>query len=189
MWILYLILGFGLHWRSSNETPNTYRRADSYTWAMTDLFQKLQFQGTVQLLIHRETSAEHYDGPGGDRYEWYHNYRDPTKDQYCQPLNDHDVLAGWRKRSIAKAAQQTGHDVVIASPNMPPFPSGTGRPEVVVLPYFDFTARTQSSFHPYHGSTGIPVSQDCMHWCSAPFLYVPSWRSLRLAMDRQFGND
>jgi hypothetical protein len=86
---------------------------------------------------------------------------------------------------MAQAAEETGYDLIMAGPNMPTFPSGTGQPELVVLPYVDFMAR-QSAFHPYQGNTR--VTQDCTHWCSAPFLYMPLWRSLRLPMDWQFGD-
>ena len=66
-----LVLGFGLHWWYTNDTPNTYRRAESYLIAMKDLFRKVALQGNLQLLVHRETSAEHYDSPGGDWFQWY----------------------------------------------------------------------------------------------------------------------
>ena len=63
--------GFGLHWWYSNDTPNTIRRADAFGEAMLDLFLQVSEQGHVQLLAQRETTAEHYDSPGGDYYQWY----------------------------------------------------------------------------------------------------------------------
>jgi len=65
-----LVLGFGLHWWYTNDTPHAFRRADSYRTAMQDLLQKVALQGHVQLLVQRETTAEHYDSPGGDWSNW-----------------------------------------------------------------------------------------------------------------------
>jgi hypothetical protein len=66
----YFAQGFGLHWWYSNDTFE-YRRADAYGEAMLDLFREVAAQGHVQLLAHRETTAEHYDSPGGDYWLWY----------------------------------------------------------------------------------------------------------------------
>ena len=85
---------------------------------------------------------------------------------------------------MALAAEQSGYELIVAGPDMPPYPTESGRPEVVVLPYYYFTA-AQYTMHPYLSED----VQDCTHYCSSPFLYLPLWRSLRFAMDRQFGND
>ncbi|CAB9527288.1 expressed unknown protein [Seminavis robusta] len=175
-----LVLGFGLHWWFTNSTPNTFRRADAYYSAMLDLFRVVRLQNHVQLVAHRQTSAEHYDSPGGDWFQWYGN-RDNLA-QSCVPLAAGDDVAGWRERAVSKAAADASYDIVLANSNMPAYPSGTGNSEVVLLPYFDFTAK-QYTMHPFRGD-----SQDCTHYCSSPFLYMPIWRSLRLAMDRQWSS-
>jgi hypothetical protein len=97
------------------------------------------------------------------------------------PLDPADGIKGWRERAVADAAAEAGFDRVEAGRNMPTFPSGTGNNELVVLPYYGFTS-DQYTMHPFRGDW-----QDCTHYCSSPFLYMPIWRSLRLAMDRQFG--
>jgi hypothetical protein len=56
--------------------------------------------------------------------------------------------------------------------------------EVVVLPYFNFTSQ-HHGMHPKGGDKEDDF-QDCTHYCSSPYVYYPLWRSLRLAMERQF---
>lgn len=176
-----LVLGFGLHWWYTNDTPHTFRRAENYVVAMKALFQRVALQGDLQLLVHRESTAEHYDSPGGDGYVWSQN-NDASKSHLCQPINANDPVAYWRERSVAQAAQQAGFDLITAGPSMPPYQDNAN--EVVVLPYYYFTER-QYSMHPYQRD----FVQDCTHYCSSPFLYMPLWRSLRFAMDRQFWNN
>ena len=176
-----LVLGFGLHWWYTNDTPHTFRRAESYVVAMKTFFRRVALQGDLQLLVHRESTAEHYDSPGGDGYVWSQN-NDASKSHQCQPIDSSDTVAYWRERSVAKAAQQAGFDLITAGPDMPPY-NETGNNEVVALPYYYFTEK-QYSMHPYQRD----FVQDCTHYCSSPFLYMPLWRSLRFAMDRQFWN-
>jgi hypothetical protein len=46
------------------------------------------------------------------------------------------------------------------------------------LPFFNLTAQ----LHYLHPS-------ECTHYCSTPYLWMPIWRSLRLAMDRQWSTE
>lgn len=55
----------------------------------------------------------------------------------------------WREKAIQQAAQQAGHSIVVAGPNMHPLRHHVThnnnqqqkRPELVVLPYFNFTSQ------------------------------------------------
>ena len=65
-----LVLGFGLHWNSDLpqfplSTPHTY------TSTMSDLLSYVKHNGTrTKLLVHRQTSAQHFDAPVGDYSIW-----------------------------------------------------------------------------------------------------------------------
>ena len=194
-----VVLGFGLHWWYDNTTGLIFKRQSSYVSAMTELFQNITKQGRVKLLVHRETSAQHFDADGGEFSTWWHHPNRTTQlAQTCQAFANTDQSAGWRETAIQQAAQQSGHALVVAGPDMPELSQQHSRirrrlaashrnntadvqPEVVVLPYFDFTSQLHS-LHPVQDNF-----QDCTHYCSSPFAYYPLWRSLRFAMDRQFG--
>ena len=63
-------MGFGLHWWY-NHGPIEFKSQASYTSAMTDLLQNITAAGRTRLVAHRETSAQHFDVPGGDYSVWY----------------------------------------------------------------------------------------------------------------------
>ena len=65
-----LVLGFGLHW-NSNQPQYPLSLPDAYINTMSDLLSYIQHNGTrTKLLVHRETSAQHFDAPAGDYTIW-----------------------------------------------------------------------------------------------------------------------
>jgi len=178
-----VVLGFGLHWWYDNASPFVLKRRDNYLSQMKELFGNITQQGHVRLLLHRETSAQHFDADGGDFSLWY-DYRDKLSNE-CQPLNSHSSTLLWREQAIEKAALDSGTNLIVAGPNMPPLTPRSNNNktanEVVVLPYLNFTS-PHHGLHPHQEG-----QQDCTHFCSSPFMYYPLWRSLRFAFDRQFG--
>ena len=84
----------------------------------------------------------------------------------------------WREHAIHTAATKAGYKIVVANESLesqhhPRTPRDTK--ELVILPFYNFTAPLYD-LHP----------GECTHFCSTPFLWMPIWRSLRLAMDRQW---
>jgi hypothetical protein len=71
------------------------------------------------------------------------------------------VRSGSRKRAAAPSSVRAG-----------------GKRELVILPQRQFLL----PLHDLHSSDG----QDCTHFCSSPDLFLPAWRSLRIAMDDYF---
>jgi hypothetical protein len=65
-----LVLGFGLHWNSDvPEHPMSLPGA--YISSMFDFLSYIRLHGTrTKLLVHRETSAQHFDAPQGDYSIW-----------------------------------------------------------------------------------------------------------------------
>jgi hypothetical protein len=58
-----LVTSFGLHWMYEGQR-------DDYVVQMADLFRNITAQGRVKLLMHRETSAQHWHADGGEYSLW-----------------------------------------------------------------------------------------------------------------------
>ncbi|CAB9501864.1 expressed unknown protein [Seminavis robusta] len=166
-----LVTSFGLHWGVD--------LSEDYTIQMAELFRAIRQQGRVKLLVHRETSAQHWHADGGEYSLWWPDIVAKNLSQQCQPFELTDSTAGWREQAIREAANRSGHTLVMAGPHMPTTPSG--QPELVILPYFNFTSQ-HPMMHPR-----LEDRDDCTHYCSSPFVYYPLWRSLRYTLDRHFG--
>lgn len=177
-----LILGFGLHW-NYNQPYYPMQSPERYTKTMADLLVSIQHNSSrTKLVIHRETSAQHFDAPAGDFAIWNDN-PNPNKTNQCRPIIDrNETLSTWRESSVSLAAQQAGYHYTIVGSHMPPrLPLSSITKELVVLPYYNFTAA--------HWDQHPPEIADCTHYCPSPFLYLPLWRSFRIALDRQFAAD
>jgi hypothetical protein len=65
-----LVLGFGLHW-NSDVPEHPMSLPGSYVSSMLGLLSYIRLNGTrTKLLVHRETSAQHFDAPEGDYSIW-----------------------------------------------------------------------------------------------------------------------
>lgn len=181
-----LVLGWGLHW---NILWDKFKARDTYGPAMTNFIKRAYYDATskVQLVVHRETSAQHFDIPGGDYSMWA---KDKANRQDICVKAIHDNTTYWREPALYQQAKQEGFNYIVA---------GTGgihrdeiefrkpvapKRDILVLPWYKFTEPFYTSHQDKEpGSEGDP---DCTHFCGSPFLYYPLWRSLRLAMDRQY---
>ena len=61
-----VVLGFGLHWWYKGQGEGK----EKYSKDMAGLFRNITDQGHVKLLVHRETSAQHFDADGGEYSAW-----------------------------------------------------------------------------------------------------------------------
>jgi hypothetical protein len=141
---------------------------------LEDSLPALQLLGEkVPLLIWRETTSQHYDNPGG------HFDREgldgetscvnvPLSEQTNQP-----AAVDWMQELVVQQMNWTMIDA--SAPNFVSTPRSSGQQELVMIPFRRFTSYLWD-LHP-----GFP---DCSHFCSTPFVWVPIWRSLRLAIDR-----
>ena len=181
-----LVLGWGLHW---NVLWDKFKARDAYGPAMMNFIKRAYYDASskVQLVVHRETSAQHFDIPGGDYSMWE---KDKASRQNICVKAMHDNTTYWREAALYQQAKQEGFNYIVA---------GTGglhrdeiefrkpispKRDIIVLPWYKFTEPFYTSHQDKEpGSEGNP---DCTHFCGSPFLYYPLWRSLRLAMDRQY---
>ncbi len=162
-----LMMNFGLHY--GYERNGHGQDKEGYENVMATIFNVTR-QGNITLLAHRETSAQHHNYSGG---EWAKSGR--TKCVSHSPNDSH--IIGWREQVVQAKAKELGYKVVVADET---FPLANDKPvagqrELVILPFFNLTAKLHY-FHP----------DECTHYCSTPYLWMPIWRSLRLAMDRQW---
>jgi hypothetical protein len=162
-----LVLGFGLHWGKGAH--------DDYVKQVANVLRMIRKAGHVQLVVHRETSAQHFAAPTGD-------YSMQTKNSSgrCMPTNFDDSNVWWRENAFKQAVADANYSYAVAGSDMPPKDKST--PKVVVAPWFKFTGQYYR-MHPFDPNS---ARQDCTHYCSSPFLYLPVWRGLRLAMDSEF---
>jgi hypothetical protein len=100
-------------------------------------------------------------------------------------------MSNWRNKQVNLAAQEAGIPVIFVGPEMPPVSSNSTMTtlardvtkkipsprELVVIPYYEYTVGLWG-MHPL----------ECTHYCSSPVIYLPVWKSLRVAMDRQFSS-
>lgn len=182
-----LLTAFGLHWSlGSRRHP-----ADKYRIALERLYEHLFLltnnkNNNIRLLLHRETSAQHFDGDAGD----YFLAQNSTNNTLCVPM-DRRETAGWRESVVKQVATSKGYQVVLAedySPTTTALQSDdyhssreNNNLTLVVLPFFN-TSSEWHELHPY-----LPKSNshmDCTHFCQSPYLFWPLWRSLRIAVER-----
>lgn len=125
-------------------------------------------QKSLRLLAWRETSAQHWNATGG-----HYSVRNVRQPYVCVPIaNKKKAREGFRLPLLTAAAQSVGMKVLNALDSN--FSSQPVNPdEMIVLPFREYT----SELHYLHDS-------ECTHYCTTPYLWLPIWRSLRLAMDR-----
>jgi hypothetical protein len=168
-----LVLGFGLHWGWGR--GNITGPYGDYVNEVANILRKVRNASHVQLVVHRETSAQHFDAPTGD-----FSMKTLNSSKMCMPTDFDDRHVWWRENAFKQAAADANYSYVVAGPDMPPKNSST--PRVVVAPWFNFTGQ-HHQMHPFKKATS---KQDCTHYCASPFLYLPVWRGLRIAMDSEF---
>ena len=130
----------------------------------------------VPLIIWKETSTQHYNNTGG-HYSW----NTIEKQTSCAPIREAEIQSSlsttnWMSELINKlnwTLLSTDHADFASIPYI------DGKQEIVMAPFRDFT----SSLWEMH-----PPFPDCTHFCSTPFLWLPIWRSIRMAMDRALRN-
>ena len=117
-----------------------------------DSEQKTGRKQRLKLVAWRETSAQHFDYPGGD-------YVLDVNDTYCAPIQPEHTTSEHRLHLMM-------NEIINIT--------GAGNsPRFTILPFTDYTRQ----LHDLHPPT------DCTHYCTAPSLWLPLWRTLRIAID------
>jgi hypothetical protein len=149
-----VVFDHGLHWKPFEKQLFLEDMKD-YLVAYKDT--------NLTLVAWRETSAQHFDSPGG-------HYGVGKKSTECVPIIEgqqghHEPLM----RQATSAAGLMWKSVLDAN-----FSYQKWQPnELVFFPYRDYTVPLYY-LHP----------DECTHFCHTPFVWLPIWRSLRVAMDR-----
>jgi hypothetical protein len=166
-----IVFDHGLHW-----TP---RKPYLYQHDMTTLLSTYK-NSKSKLVAWRQTTAQHFDTPGG----FY--YRMRSVNYTCTAINT--TMEGTYGKRIGPNFYYDFMKKAIAANNMtlldtsdPDFlmniPASRSNEdsnnEIVVLPYYDFTIPLHY-LHPY----------ECTHYCHHPHMWLPVWRWLRIAFER-----
>ncbi|CAJ1935031.1 unnamed protein product [Cylindrotheca closterium] len=150
-----VIFDHGLHWKPKEQAR--------FAEAMTRYLQGFQ-DANLTMLAWRETSAQHIDSDGG-------HYGLEAKSKNCVPIHP-DHQAGYRMPIMQQAAENAGLQWrSLAEPDFSAQDKETN--EIVFLPFRDYTV----PLHYLHPN-------ECTHYCHTPYLWLPLWRSLRIALDR-----
>jgi hypothetical protein len=168
-----VLFNFGLHY--SHHATRSGMSPQTFFVLLEKLFAHLKQLFTekkVKVVFYRETSAQHFDGMGGD----FFLARNASQLGHCVPQSEHEN-GGWRDKYVADAAQL--NDFTIFSAGRLPSKSDTN-PRLIVLPFFHVTR----PFHDLHGwNVYAAHDMDCTHYCSVPYLWWPLWRSWRVALE------
>jgi hypothetical protein len=176
-----LVFDHGLHY-PANRAQRNFQHDMSY------LLKSARDQSNrVKLLAWRETTAQHFDLPGG-----YYLRGMTDADRPCVPSNENFTAAAYQGKQLSpqlleilsnaypasdfiSVAQKTANItwLDVSDPNFLNTPPLQYSKEIVFLPYRDYT----KALHHMH-------DRECTHYCANPFIWQPIWRSLRLAMQR-----
>ena len=140
---------------------------------MESFFLTIKENATFSLLLFSETTAQHFDTPSGHYKSGF-----PHRSRNCTRLEWTDAV-GFRDRTVRNAAQKAGYEVV--SPKGAE--ASSGKTKLIILPFHNFTAHLYES-HPFF-QKNEPFGE-CTHYCTTPFLWVPIWRTFRVAMDTAY---
>jgi len=201
-----LLLNFGLHWGAnyhgtqereqvvaSLTSPDHPPSPQHLELALASFFKDLdnytkRSNGDPKRVLVRETTSQHFDAPGGDysfvKKKTKKNKKTSEKQQplECVPYvaTGNNTTTQWREQAIFRAAHMAGYSLDVANGSLSSNlqKKRQERHHVTVLPYADFT-KPLHGLHPYEaeGKGG-----DCTHYCSTPYLFLPLWKSLRLAL-------
>jgi hypothetical protein len=156
-----LVFDNGLHYLTTKRELWSFRQ-DSASLMQT-------FATKVRLLIWRETTTQHYFTTGG--------YYAKNLKQPCSPLNESKLTTTsvYMNAMVNVAKSMNWSYVYTDEPDFGHKPLRNDSRELVIIPFRQYTI----PMHNLHPSAG-----DCSHYCSTPYLWLPLWRSLRLAIDR-----
>ena len=143
---------------------------------MKSFFATLKANSTFSLIVFRETTAQHFDTPSGLSHFL------PHRSEFCTPLEWNGEV-GLRDQAVRNAAMAVGYELV--SPSESCFDD---KNKMVVLPFHNYTAELHAG-HPIDRGIYKNITKgECTHFCSTPLLWVPLWRTLRIALDAAFSS-
>jgi hypothetical protein len=163
-----LVFDHGLHWGIPSQSIE-------FKNAMAGLLRGYSRNETkgdkLKLLAWRETSAQHFDSPTGE-------YSPGTQWEIeCIPRREILRDQPLRTQLMTEAAEMAGFAISNASDSSFLSKPVSRADELVILPYYRFT----SELHRVHPG-------ECTHFCHTPYVWIPIWRTLRLALDRAILN-
>lgn len=173
-------LHYGINATRKRLSPNSYLEGIHRAFSLWNSFSVLP-----RLLIFRETSSQHFPSDSGEYFLW-----DKSKDPEvgCSQHADTTYL-GWREAIVKQAAKEHGFDIL--SPDLISKSSIESKmflknqsKRLGWLPFLNLIAE----LHFMHGTENWDGAQDCSHYCQSPYLWWPTWRSLRILMEFTFSS-
>lgn len=147
-----VVFDFGLHFVPKRELDKFQN--------LTSNLLRTSAKSTPHLLVWRETSAQHFDNPGGHFGPGMRHHR-------C--VNMTSQFDGVRLpvvKDVAKVKDSSAWN---------------GTDSLLFIPYREFT---NGLIHLHDSADVSKDKQDCTHFCHTPFVWLPIWRHLRIGMEK-----
>ena len=150
---------------------------DEFGTSMQNLLKNYRYDPArchnLKLLAWRQTSAKHFSPPGG-------HWTCTTSFEKSRHTSLYGNEDGYHLDNMHQSAFLNNFSFLnVFDPEFssaePAFRSYSSHRdgELIFLPYHDYT----KALHYLHPG-------ECTHYCSTPYLWLPIWRSLRVALDR-----
>ena len=150
-----VVFDFGLHFVPKTQLAK-FRN-------LTSNLLQTSAKSTPHLLVWRETSAQHFDNPGGHFGPGMRHHR-------C--VNMTSQFDGVRLPVVEEVAKVKDSS------------AWNGTDSMLFIPYREFTS---GLIHLHDSADVSKEKQDCTHFCNTPFVWLPIWRHLRIGMEKYVG--
>jgi hypothetical protein len=155
-----VVFDFGLHFAPASDLP----KFQLVMQRVVDIAARTRNTTRPhQLLVWRETSAQHFDSPGG-------HYGPGMNSSQCVPTygSRRHHWAGVRLPIL----QQTTTVQNVSTWN--------STDSILFIPYREFT---KGLFH-LHNAQQVNGKQDCSHYCHTPYVWMPIWWHLKRGVEK-----
>jgi hypothetical protein len=175
-----IVFDHGLHFMTFNPKSTDYQAFVNDTKETLQAYREEQHASKVELLLWRETSAQHFPTDTGD---FQLKIKDITE---CVPLH-HNRTRSTKTRGVRKAAQEAGYRFLTLQEYVqnkdggreesttPRRITNDNNPTLVMLPFYEYTRKL---LHLHAG--------ECTHYCHSTDVWLPIFRGLRLALDHRY---
>jgi hypothetical protein len=150
-----VVLDFGLHFTPATDLP----KFKLVMQRVVDIAARTRnTTRPQQLLVWRETSAQHFDSPGG-------HYRLGIENPKCVPTSSH--WEGVRLPILEQLASVQN------------FTTWNSTDSILFIPYREFT---NGLFHLHNDK--VVNKLDCTHYCHTPYVWMPVWWHLKRGVEK-----
>jgi hypothetical protein len=160
-----VVFDFGLHFAPASDLPK-FQLVMQRVVDVAAHTRQTSTRPHSQLLVWRETSAQHFDSPGG-------HYVPGIDSSQCVPMTSSSSSSHWAGVRLPILQQITRVQNVA---------TWNSTDSILFIPYREFT----NGLYHLHNADHIAVDkkQDCSHYCHTPYVWMPIWWHLKRGMEK-----